>query len=196
MVQLRLPDLSAELVTASGVFAAQRVDRGTLALLRQAPAPAPCTSAVDLGAGYGPIAVTLARREPRAGVWAVDVNERALELVRVNADRVGTANVIAAGPADLPPALRFDGLYSNPPIKIGRGELHELLERWLGRLIAGGSAWLVVKRAMGSDSLHGWLNPPWSTWRASAGELRSSTSSRCSRRRRTRSTGARTSPGD
>src|SRR5262245_39307728 len=127
VVHLRLPDVSVDLATAAGVFGAQQVDRGTLTLLRHAPAPAARTAVADLGAGYGPIAVTLARQEPLAGVWAVDVNERALDLVRANA---AVSNVIAAAPAQVPYALRVDGLYSNPPIKIGKDALHDLLRDW------------------------------------------------------------------
>ncbi len=147
-----------DLATAAGVFGAARVDRGTVALLRHVPAPGPCTSVVDLGTGYGPIAVTLALRQPRAGVWAVDVNERALDLARANAVAARLVNMTAATPEQVPDALRFDGLYSNPPIKIGKDTLHELLSRWLARLTPGATGWLVVKQAMGGDSLHDWSN--------------------------------------
>ncbi|GAA1177705.1 methyltransferase [Pseudonocardia alaniniphila] len=157
-MHLRLPDITAELATASGVFGAQRVDPGTLVLLRHTPRPAVHTSVVDLGAGYGPIAVTLGRRQPRAGVWAVDVNERALGLVRLNAATLGVSNVIAAAPEQVPAALRFDGLFSNPPIKVGKEALHRFLLDWLARLVPGGAGWLVVKQAMGADSLHTWLD--------------------------------------
>ncbi|GAA5201471.1 hypothetical protein GCM10023322_81500 [Rugosimonospora acidiphila] len=156
MVDLRIDGESFALTTAAGVFGAQGVDRGTMTLLRHAPAPRPATGVVDLGAGYGPIAVTLGRRQPAAGVWAVEVNERALGLIRSNASRV--PNVVAARPEEVPPALRFDGLYSNPPIKIGKDALHELLLDWLGRLVPGGYGWLVVKQAMGADSLRQWLD--------------------------------------
>ena len=158
VVALRLPDLSADLVTAAGVFAAQRVDRGTMALLRQMPTPTAASAVVDLGAGYGPIAVTLAHRQPLAGVWAVDINERALGLVRVNSTAVRGPNVVAAAPEQVPETLLFDGLYSNPPIKIGKEGTRQLLSTWLARVVPGGSAWLVVKQAMGADSLHTWLD--------------------------------------
>lgn len=158
VVELRVGGESVRLVTASGVFGAQGVDRGTMTLLRYAPAPVAGSSVVDLGAGYGPIAVTIARRQPAAGVWAVEVNERALELVRHNAAALAVPNVVPASPEEVPAALRFDGLYSNPPIKIGKDALHGLLDGWLGRLVPGGHAWLVVKQAMGADSLQRWLD--------------------------------------
>jgi hypothetical protein len=156
-VEFRIDGGPVRLATAAGVFGAQAVDRGTLTLLRHAPAPVPGAGVVDLGAGYGPIAVTLARRQPDAGVWAVEVNERALGLIRDNAGTLAAPNVVPARPEDVPAALRFDGLYSNPPIKIGKDALRALLLDWLGRLVPGGSAWLVVKQAMGADSLRRWL---------------------------------------
>ena len=90
-------------------------------------------------------------------VWAVDVNERALELVRRNADRAGVTNVIPARPDDVPPEVTFTAIYSNPPVRIGKVALHEMLGRWLGRLEADGRCFLVVHKNLGSDSLARWL---------------------------------------
>jgi 16S rRNA (guanine1207-N2)-methyltransferase len=156
-VQLRLPDLTAELESDRGVFGSHRVDLGTVQLLREAPNAPSAGEVLDLGTGYGPIAVTLAKRSPGARIWAVDVNKRALELTRANADRVGVRNVVAAEPDAVPPLLRFAAIYSNPPVRVGKAELHAILERWLVRLEPGGLAYLVVQRNMGSDSLAAWL---------------------------------------
>ena len=128
-----------------------------MVLLRNAPGAPACGGVVDIGTGYGPIAVAVGLRQPSAGVWAVDVNRRALALTRRNADAAGIGNVVAAEPAEVPSALRFDRIFSNPPIKTGRENLHELLAGWLERLTPGGDAWLVVKQAMGADALHRWL---------------------------------------
>lgn len=155
VVPLRLPDLSLDLHTDRGVFGASAVDRGTQILLRRAPAPVAGRSVVDLGTGYGPIASVLAHRAPAAGVWAVDVNRRALALTARNT--AGLDNVVTATPAEIPQGLRFDAIYSNPPIKVGKEPLRELLSEWLSRLAPGGSAWLVVKQSMGADSLQHWL---------------------------------------
>lgn len=96
--------------SADGVFGAQRVDHGTNVLIRRAPVPAACTRAIDVGTGYGPIAVAMGLREPSAGMWAVDVNRRALALARRNAEAAGARNVVAAEPDDVPGAVRFDRL--------------------------------------------------------------------------------------
>lgn len=149
---------SLPLVSAEGVFGTQRVDHGTGVLIRHAPAPAPCTGVVDLGCGYGPIAVAMGLRQPAAGVWAVDVNRRALALTASNAVSAGAGNIVTAEPEAVPAALRFDRIYSHPPIKIGRSAMQELLDGWLRRLSHGGDAYLVLKQSMGADSLHSWLN--------------------------------------
>jgi 16S rRNA (guanine1207-N2)-methyltransferase len=158
VVRLDLPDVSLELATDRGVFSGERVDAGTKLLLLEAPAPPDGAGhLLDLGCGYGPVAVVLGRRAPGATVWAVDVNQRALDLCRANAEAAGVTNVRACAPDDVPADVRFDALYSNPPIRIGKRALHDLLERWLGRLAAGGTAYLVVHKHLGSDSLARWL---------------------------------------
>jgi 16S rRNA G1207 methylase RsmC len=148
------------LTSAAGVFSATRLDPGTAVLLRKADLPAATTTGalLDLGCGYGPIACVLATVAPSATVWAVDVNERALGLVRANAERIGAAERIrAAAPGDVPPDLRFAEIWSNPPIRVGKDELHGLLDHWLPRLKPTGTAWLVVARHLGGDSLAAWL---------------------------------------
>ncbi|MPY93892.1 MAG: methyltransferase [Acidimicrobiia bacterium] len=157
-VPLVLPDLRLALVTDRGTFAAGGVDPGTKLLLLDAPPPpAGATTLVDVGTGYGPIAVTLARRHTAAEVWAVDVNERALALCRRNAAAAGATNVVTARPEEVPEDLVADAVYSNPPIRIGKRALHQLLDRWLGRLAPQGRMILVVHRHLGADSLQRWL---------------------------------------
>ena len=158
LVKLRVRGLELDLWTDRGVFAGDRVDSGTLALLQEAPGPpAGAATLLDLGCGYGPIAVTLARQAPASKVWAVDVNQRALELARENAWLCGCPNVHAGRPDEVPADLRFDAIYSNPPVRIGKQELHELLLSWLQRLAPGGRGYLVVQRHLGADSLAAWL---------------------------------------
>jgi 16S rRNA (guanine1207-N2)-methyltransferase len=153
----RLAGQLYELTTASGIFSPERIDAGTEVLLANTPAPPPGGDLLDLGCGWGPIALSLALASPRATVWAVDVNERALDLVRRNARSLGLTNVNACTPDDVPTDVRFLTIWSNPPIRVGKNELHGLLQRWLPRLEPGSDAWLVVQRNLGSDSLQRWL---------------------------------------
>lgn len=156
-VRLDLPDLSLTLRTDRGVFSAARVDPGTKVLLSVAPAPPASGDLLDLGCGYGPVALTLASRSPGATVWAVDVNERARALTAANAEAAGLANVRVAAPEDVPGDVVFAALWSNPPVRVGKAAMHELLTTWLGRLADGASATLVVQKHLGADSLHRWL---------------------------------------
>ena len=159
-VTLTLPEGRLELATSSGVFAADDVDAGTRVLLAEAPPPpqGPVTLA-DVGCGYGPVAITLARRSPDATVWAVDVNTRALALCRQNADAAGVGDrVRTCTPDDVPTDLRLDGFWSNPPIRIGKPALHDLLATWFTRLVPGARAHLVVHKHLGSDSLARWID--------------------------------------
>lgn len=147
-----------DLTAAGGVFSATRLDPGTAVLLRKAELPSGGPRLLDLGCGYGPIACVLADRARRATVYAVDVNTRALELTRANAEAVGAGDrIVAVPPDEVPAELLFDEIWSNPPIRVGKEELHALLLRWLPRLAPTGRAWLVVARHLGADSLAPWL---------------------------------------
>ncbi|HVT69458.1 MAG TPA: methyltransferase [Trebonia sp.] len=169
-VRVVLPDLYLELETDSGMFSPGRLDPGTRFLLESGPPPPASGDLLDLGCGYGPIACTLAARAPGATVWAVDVNERALSLCAANAARAGLANVRCAAPGSAEIPARLAGIWSNPPVRIGKGPLHALLRDWLPRLAPGASATLVMGRNLGADSLHAWLEKEegWPVTRLSA----------------------------
>jgi 16S rRNA (guanine1207-N2)-methyltransferase len=156
-VHVLLPDLHLELATDSGVFSPKRLDPGTRLLLDTAPPPPASGDLLDLGTGYGPLALVLAARAPAAHIWAVDVNARALALTASNAQRAGAGNVRCSLPGDpgLPPF--FDLIWSNPPIRIGKEALHRLLAGWLERLAPGAAGYFVIQKNLGADSLQQWL---------------------------------------
>ena len=156
-VMLLLPDHTLVLRTDRGVFGYDRVDAGTKLLLLKAPAPAATGDLLDIGCGTGAIALTMARRSPAATVWAVDVNERARDLCRANAEHNECPNVRVCAPDEVPPEVHFATIWSNPAIRIGKPALHAMLTRWLARLAVDGEAVLVVHKHLGSDSLQTWL---------------------------------------
>ncbi len=157
VVRLPVGDRTLELTTDAGVFSRARLDPGTEVLLKHLPEPPIDGDLLDLGCGYGPIALSLASRFRDRDVYAVDVNTRALELTDRNARAAGLGRVRVHTPDDVPADTRFAALYSNPPIRIGKLALRELLSRWLDRLAPGGAAFLVVQRNLGADSLAAWL---------------------------------------
>jgi 16S rRNA (guanine1207-N2)-methyltransferase len=172
-IELILPEgRLIRLTTDRGTFSPERVDDGTRALLVEGPALPDAGTVVDVGCGYGPIAVTLALRSgPEVSVVAVDVNERARDLCRANAEANGVGDkVTVLAPDEVPADLTIDQLWSNPPIRIGKPALHELLTTWLGRLRPGtGSGALVVQKHLGADSLARWLGDQgWSTERTAS----------------------------
>ena len=146
-----------DLVSGSGVFAQGRVDIGTAILFRETEPPAP-GRILDLGCGYGVIGLAVAAAVPGAVVTAVDVNERAVLLANENAASLGLGERYAASTPDAVPAeATYDEIWSNPPIRIGKAALHELLLTWLPRLAPGGRAVMVVGKNLGADSLQRWL---------------------------------------
>ena len=156
-VVIELVDPPLNLRTDRGVFSHGRLDTGTELLLRHAPSPPVTGVFLDLGCGAGAIALTLARRAPGSEVIAIDTNERARRLCAANALRNGLPNVEVVAPDAVDSALRFDLIWSNPPIRIGKAQLHELLASWLGRMTPTGSTILVVQKHLGADSLQRWL---------------------------------------
>ena len=145
------------LTSGSGVFAQGRLDIGTAVLFRETQPPAP-GRVLDLGCGYGVIGLAVAVAAPEAVVTGIDVNERALLLAAENAAAVGVAErFTAVPPGAVDPGATYDEIWSNPPIRIGKQALHDLLLTWLPRLAPGGRAVMVVGKNLGADSLQRWL---------------------------------------
>ena len=145
------------LTSGSGVFAQGRLDIGTSVLFRETEPPTG-GRILDLGCGYGVIGLAIAACVPDSVVTAVDVNERAVLLANENAAALGLADRYTAGTPDAVPAeATYDEIWSNPPIRIGKAALHELLLTWLPRLAPGGRAVMVVGKNLGADSLQRWL---------------------------------------
>ena len=147
-----------DLTSGSGVFAQGRVDVGTSVLFRETHPPHGAGTFLDLGCGYGVIGLALAAAVPGSTVWGVDVNERALALANENASALALGGRYSAVlPGDLPADVVFDEIWSNPPIRVGKQALHELLLTWLPRLTPGGRAVMIVGKNLGADSLQRWL---------------------------------------
>ena len=156
-IQIPVAGELVDVTTASGTFSPQQLDFGTEVLIEQMDLAPVSGNLLDLGCGWGPIALNLGQLRPNTKVWAVDVNTRSVELTQANAKNLGISNITALLPEQVPADLRFSGIWSNPPIRVGKKELHNLLLMWLPRLETGGEAYLVVQKNLGSDSLQKWL---------------------------------------
>ncbi|MGO3152857.1 MAG: class I SAM-dependent methyltransferase [Galactobacter sp.] len=170
-VRVELAGKEREVVTANGIFSPDGLDKGTAAMLSAVPEPPASGTFLDIGCGWGPLALTLGLTSPDAEIWAVDVNQRSLGLTETNAAALGVAataggeptssgirpGVQVALPEAVPAGTTFDLIWSNPPIRVGKQVLHDILLTWLPRLNPGGEAYLVVQKNLGSDSLQTWL---------------------------------------
>ena len=145
------------LVSGSGVFARGRLDIATAVLFRETEPPV-SGRVLDLGCGYGVIGLAVATCSTATAVTGIDVNERAVLLANENAASLGLADRYAAvPPGAVPDDATYDEIWSNPPIRIGKDALHELLLRWFAHLAPEGRAVMVVGKNLGADSLQRWL---------------------------------------
>ncbi len=162
--QLRVSARGHELTmrVSPKVFSSTRLDLGTRQLLAEAPELPGRGTLLDLGCGWGPLAVVMGLESPGADVWAVDVNTRALDLTERNAGANGAANVSAMDAGEAlerarSEGVRFDAIWSNPPVRVGKEAMRRMLSDWLSLLAPGSAAYLVVQRNLGADSLVAWL---------------------------------------
>lgn len=156
-LEVTLAGHSVAVETASHIFSPDGIDKGTAAMLRTVPPPPESGSFLDIGCGWGPLALTLGLARPAAEVAAVEVNDRAAQLCRDNATALGLENVTVYRPDEVPAEATFDLIWSNPPIRVGKEVLHAILLQWLPRLAPGGQAFLVVQKNLGADSLLPWI---------------------------------------
>ncbi|MDU0968568.1 MAG: methyltransferase [Actinomycetaceae bacterium] len=160
-IPVRLGGRDLVLHGADQVFSGRRLDKATAILLDEVPSP-PAGHVLDLGCGWGPIAIDAALRNPDATVWAVDVNHRALDLASRNATRAGASNVTVL-PADealtraRDEGVQFAAIWSNPPVRIGKEGLRELLVTWFALLAPDAEATFVMGKHLGADSMAAWL---------------------------------------
>jgi 16S rRNA (guanine1207-N2)-methyltransferase len=149
--------LNVEIEAVSGTFSSSRLDTGTAVLLRQDSHFPKDGTVLDLGCGWGPIGLSIATVSRATQVYGVDINQRSVEQSNLNAEKLGLSNYQAMHPSELPAELRFQAIWSNPPIRVGKKVLHELMENYIPRLVPGGRAMLVVQKNLGADSFQRWL---------------------------------------
>lgn len=158
LINVRLAGQDLQLETSGSVFSPDELDRGTRVLLDSVPKLPASGEFLDIGSGWGPIALTMGLSAPGAHITAIEVNERAAALTMANASRLDLENIEVRHPDEVPADATFDVIWSNPPIRIGKAALHDLLSRWLPAVRPGGQAWLVVAKKLGADSLMPWIS--------------------------------------
>lgn len=156
-VEFELEGTVFNLTAASGTFSSTRLDSGTRVLLKESALFPDSGTVLDIGCGWGPISLAVATLRPETEVFGLDVNSRSLELAQANAAALKLKNFKAVRAEQIPNELLFDGIWSNPPIRVGKAVLHQLMQTWIPRLKPGASAMLVVQKQLGADSFQKWL---------------------------------------
>jgi 16S rRNA (guanine1207-N2)-methyltransferase len=156
-IEVSLAGREITVETAGSIFSPERLDMGTDALMRIVPQTPETGNFLDLGCGWGPLAITMALEAPDANIYAIDVNERALALTKRNAARHKLGNIHVSTPQEVAAKVNFDIIWSNPPIRVGKAELHSIMKHWIPRLTVGGIGYFVVAKHLGADSFEKWL---------------------------------------
>ena len=148
------------LQTDHGVFSRTKVDQGSL-LLADSAFIAPHARVLDLGAGYGPVGIAVAKSDMSVSVLMVDVNERALQLAKDNAKRNGVATQTTFERGDglsyLAPDRCFDVILFNPPIRAGKETIFRLYREAVQHMDQWGSLFVVIQKKQGFDSTKRYL---------------------------------------
>lgn len=138
----------------AGVFSKKEVDFGTRLLLETFRFSENYGPVLDVGCGYGPIGLSLAKENPDIKIVMVDVNERALELTAINA-KLNKINNIVVQKSNLLNSLNgqmFSSILSNPPIRAGKKIVHQLFEEAKEHLYDSGELWIVIQKKQGAPS--------------------------------------------
>lgn len=141
--------------TDAGVFSRTKVDKGTMLLVNNLLCE-PGDKVLDLGCGYGPIGIVAADMVgPEGHVYLTDVNQRAVELARVNLRLNGITNATVLGGEGetVWPDEPLDWVVSNPPIRAGKKTVYGLMDEAYERLAPGGGLMVVIRTKQGAASL-------------------------------------------
>lgn len=140
--------------TDRGVFSKKEVDFGSRLLIETFKNDKSEGKILDVGCGYGPIGLSLAKSFPKAFIHMVDVNQRALELAQENATLNQLENVKIYESDRLLQVEEggFDFILTNPPIRAGKKTVHEIFEQSYEHLADLGELWIVIQKKQGAPS--------------------------------------------
>lgn len=152
----KVADETFTFTTDAGVFSKTQIDAGSELLAKTAArTDLVAGKIIDMGCGYGPIGLYLAKKFPKRTVHMVDINERAVELSALNAIENGLEERTEIYQSSLFEEVEADDfalIVSNPPIRAGKKVVHEILERSYEHLLPGGQLQIVIQRKQGAPS--------------------------------------------
>jgi 16S rRNA (guanine1207-N2)-methyltransferase len=153
-IETVLRDFKFRLKTDQGVFSKNEIDFGSRLLIDSFTENQIAGPLLDVGCGYGPVGLSMARAFPDRAIHMVDVNERALGLANENANANGISNVsiYESNCLENVSEKNFSAILTNPPIRAGKSVVHEILEDSYNHLADGGELWVVIQKKQGAAS--------------------------------------------
>lgn len=154
-IEIEALGVRSRCLTDAGVFSRDGLDTGTRAMLEALPELH--GRVLDLGCGWGPVGVTLARKYPECEIVMTDVNHRAVELSRRNLARNGAKAEVVQGDGFESVTGMFDFILTNPPIRAGKAVIYRLFAEAKEHLADDGALILVIRKQQGAASAQKYL---------------------------------------
>jgi len=154
LISYEINGLKMSLISDNGVFSKNELDEGSRTLLKTILPLGLKGKILDLGAGYGPIGLTIAMSLPNTSVTLVDINPRAVSLCQKNADLHGLSQRVTCLQSDIFSSVEgpYDSIVVNPPIRAGKKVTYKMYEGAYQHLIDGGTFYFVIRKAQGASS--------------------------------------------
>ncbi|MBC1743970.1 class I SAM-dependent methyltransferase [Listeria welshimeri] len=152
--QVLLKGSNMNFTSDNGVFSKNTIDFGSKLLIETFELEEKSGKILDVGCGYGPMGLTVAKEFPESQIEMVDVNLRALELAKENAElnKIMNTHIYESSVYDNVTATDYQSIISNPPIRAGKKVVHAILEGAFAHLRKNGELWIVIQKKQGGPS--------------------------------------------
>jgi len=140
--------------TDNGVFSKREVDFGSRLLIESFVMPLASGPVLDVGCGYGPIGLSIAKTNVTRAIHMIDVNERAIDLAKENAElnHIKNVDIYESDRLLNVKEINFAAILTNPPIRAGKKVVHDIFEQSFHRLTESGELWVVIQKKQGAPS--------------------------------------------
>jgi 16S rRNA (guanine1207-N2)-methyltransferase len=149
-----LRNASFRFKTDNGVFSKKEVDFGSRLLIESFEMPSLEGPVLDVGCGYGPIGLAIAKGNLERTIHMIDVNERAIDLAKENAElnRIQNVAIYESDRLLNVEEKKFVAILTNPPIRAGKKTVHDIFEQSYDHLVSQGELWVVIQKKQGAPS--------------------------------------------
>lgn len=151
--QVMIRNIDLSFITDHGVFSKKGLDFGTRTLLESIPMDTIHGKVLDFGCGYGPIGIFLKKYNQDLDIHMIDINKRSLNLALKNAILNDVVVNIYESDMYQNVSETFDYIVTNPPIRVGKKILYEILKTAKEHLKKGGAIYFVIHKDQGAKSV-------------------------------------------